>query len=416
MKQTLSLLAAALLLLASCSTPSPKINTPSSGKYASATPPLMAESSSNAKGMIGQIPDSATPIKVGLLLPLSGDSAAVGNMMLDAAMLALSDKYMSVPSSEIKSQIILIPKDTGNSANTAVNAASETIASGATFLVGPLFSQAVTAMKPLVKEKNIPVISFSNNKVVAEPNIFTYGYLPEQQVSRIGEYAYLLNFQRVALLAPNDAYGQKVRDELSTLYSKKGGVVSPAELFAPSQANIDAAVARLMAGYNTTTDDRKFQALFVADGGHNMKNIVSALAKNEFEFDKIRIFGTGIWDDHELVATPKLQGAVFPGAPQENFAVFEKRFLAAYGYKPSRLASLSYDTISLLADLSMRSNASTINPALLVNKEGFIGPANGLYRLDQDGGSERRLAVMEVTADGFKIVEPSLKSFAIPGM
>ncbi len=412
MKPTLYFFIAALMVLSSCGAPSPKIKKPMA---ASSTAPIMKEQLANKDGMIGVIPDGATPIKIGLLLPLSGDSATVGNSMLDAAMLALNDQYMSVPSEHIQSQIILMPKDTGNSANSAAAAAEAVINDGANFIVGPLFSQAVTAMKPIVKARNVPVISFSNNKVVAEPNIFTYGYLPEQQVSHIAEYAYLYNFQRVALLAPNDAYGQKVRDELSTIYSKKGGFVSPVELYAPSQANIDAAVARLMAGYNNTSNDKRFQALFLADSGYNIKNIVTALDRNNFDFSKIKIFGSGLWDDPEISNNTQLLGAWFPGAPQEPFHVFEKRFTAAYGYKPTRLASLSYDVISLLVSVSMDSKSDIIDVQKLLNKDGQIGPANGLYRLLPDGGSERKLSIMEITPTGFKVVEPSLKTFADPG-
>ncbi len=311
MKPTLYVFIGALLLISSCGAPAPKIKNPMAK---AANTPLIKEQVANKDGMIGVIPDSATPIKVGLLLPLSGDSAAVGNAMLDAAMLALNDEYMSVPSSHIKSQIILMPKDTGNSANSAAAAAEAVINDGASVIAGPLFSQAVTAMKPVVKAKNIPVISFSNNKVVAEPNIFTYGYLPEQQVSHIAEYAYLYNFQRVALLAPNDAYGQKVRDELSTIYSKKGGFVAPVELYAPSQANIEAAVARLMAAYNNTSGEKKFQALFLADSGYNIKNIVTALEKNNFDFSKIKFLVLGCGMILRLVIIPhcKARGSLVP--------------------------------------------------------------------------------------------------------
>src|SRR5690348_7583646 len=54
----------------------------------------------------GAIPSGTPAIKVAMLLPLSGDSAPVGNAMLDAASLALYDNYLSVPSNQIRSQII----------------------------------------------------------------------------------------------------------------------------------------------------------------------------------------------------------------------------------------------------------------------------------------------------------------------
>jgi len=412
MKKTALILA--LLSLSSCITVE-AVPTAGGPTVLAPAPPLMKAESSAKEGGIGMIPANATPIKVGILLPLSGDSAALGNAMLDAATLALYDEYMSVPSSQIKSQIILIPHDTGNSANSAAQAASEVVKDGATFIIGPLFAQAVTAMKPLVKEAKIPVISFSNNRVVAEPNIYTYGYLPEQQISRIAEYAYLHGFQRVGLLAPNDAYGQKVRDELSSTYSQKGGFVSPAELYAPSANNIDAAVTRMMAAYQNTSDERKFQAIFIADSGFSMKNIIKSLRRNNLDFKKIKILGAGLWDDPDLVQIPELDGAVFPGTPAENFQKFNERFMAMYGYKPSRLASLSYDAVSLLVRISLNSASPRIDASKIPNPDGFIAPANNLYRLLPDGSSERKLAILQVTPQGFKVVEPATKSFKEPG-
>jgi branched-chain amino acid transport system substrate-binding protein len=404
---------AAFLTFSACvpSPPPPKV----SRNTGPAAPILKEDSSFNQSG-IGNIPADATPIKVGILLPLSGDSAALGNSMLDAATLALYDEYMSVPSNHIKSQIILIPRDTGNSANSAAEAAAQVIEEGATFIIGPLFAQAVNAMKPIVKETGVPVISFSNNKAAAEANIYTYGYLPEQQISRIAEYAYLHGFHRVGLLAPNDAYGQKVRDELSSSYSQKGGFVSPAELYAPSENNIDAAVSRMMASYQNTSDDRKMQAIFIADSGFSMKNIIKALKRNNLDFTKIKLLGAGLWDDPELAKIPELNGAVFPGTPADIFDRFNQRFKAMYGYQPNRLASLSYDAVSLLARISMNSPAAKIDASKIPNPEGFVAPANNLYRLMPDGTSERKLAILEVTPTGFKVIEPATKSFKEPGL
>ncbi len=412
MKQILWCIAV-LLPLVGCA-PDDAAKATAAAPRSNSVPPLMQPSVVSASEAIGVIPENATPIKVGILLPLSGDAAALGNAMLDAATLALYDEYMSVPSGRIRSQIVLIPKDTGKTANTAAAAAQQAIDAGATFIVGPLFAQAVTAMKPIVKAKAVPVISFSNNRAVAEPNIYTYGYLPEQQISRIAEYAFLHGYQRVAVLAPNDAYGQKVRDELSANYSQKGGFVSPAELFSSSEINIDAAVARLMAAYQNSTDDRKFQAIFLADSGSNMKNIIKSLRKNNLDFAKIKLLGAGLWDDPELGKIPELDGAIFPGTPPESFTKFEKRFTAMYGYKPVRLASLSYDAVSLLARLSMPSSAAKIDASQIPNMEGYHAPANSLYRLMPDGTSERKLAILKVTPNGFEIVEPASKTFAKP--
>jgi ABC-type branched-subunit amino acid transport system substrate-binding protein len=393
------------LLLAACVPQTPPAH---NAKRMDSYPPLI---STDKPPMLsrGAISPDTPSLKVALLIPLSGESSAIGNALLDAATMALYDSYVSVPSNQIRTHLVIIPKDTGNSTAETVKAARQAIEQGATFIIGPLFSQSVTALKPLLKEKNIAMLSFSNNKAVADTNSYTFGFLPEQQVERIAEYAYLNNLQRVAVLAPNDAYGEKVRDTLSEIYVKKGGQVAPAELYAPSQANIDAAAARIAGAYNNTPEDRRFQAIFIADGGSQTRNILKALRKNNINLKKIKLLGTGIWDDEDLTKIPEMEGAWFPSSPPDIYRVFEKRFITTYGYKPARLAGLAYDAVIIAAQIAMSGNG--ISASALTNPEGFSTPADGLVRLTPKGESDRKLAIMEVTPQGFKVIDKPRRSF-----
>ena len=359
----------------------------------------------------GDIPPQAPRIKVALLLPLSGESASVGNAMFDAATLALHDTYMRAPSSAIRTQVVLLPKDTGNTPAEATRAARTAIEQGANFIVGPLFSQTVGHIEPVARERGVPMLTFSNNKAIAKPSVFTFGFLPEQQILRMAEYAYLQKYTRIAVLAPNDAYGEKVKDLLTDTYAQKGGMVSPGELYASSPANIDAAVSRLASAYNSVPEERRFQAIFIADGGYQPKNIIKSLKKTSIDLSKIKLLGTGQWDDPEIQKIPELQGAWFTSASHEPYRIFENRFQTTYGYKPVRLASLAYDALTLIAELGMQSPGSDINLAALTDPRGYIGPANGLFRLRPDGTSERKLAVMEIQDARFVILDPSERAF-----
>jgi len=358
----------------------------------------------------GAIPSDAQTIKIALLIPLSGEASPIGNAMFDAATLALYDSYLNVPSGQIKAQLILMPKDTGITTAETVKTAKQAIDQGATFVIGPLFGQSVTAIKPILNNKNVTMISFSNNKAVASANAYTFGFLPEQQVERIAEYAYLNKLQRVALLAPNDAYGEKVRDTLSEVYLKKGGQVTSAELYAPSQNNIDAAVSRIAAAYNNSPEDRKFQAMFIADSGNQIKNILKAVHKNNLNLKKIKLLGTGLWDDKELAKIPDMNGAWFPSSPPDIFDNFQSRFAATYGYKPVRLAGLAYDAVTIAAQIAMSGNGININ--VLTDPKGFNTPADGLVRLLPSGISDRKLAIMEITPQGFRVIDQAQKNFS----
>lgn len=404
-----SLFFSCLFIISACvPAPSPKAQ---AARKTEPSPPLISQELQPDLS-IGAIAPGTPAIKVALLVPLSGESAPVGNAMFDAATLALYDSYLTVPSDQIRTQLTIIPKDTGINVTETKKATEKAIEEGATFVIGPLFSQSVTAIKPMLQEKNIPMLSFSNNKSVASPNAYTFGFLPEQQVERIAEYAYLNKFQRVALLAPNDAYGEKVRDTLSESYIKKGGVLTSTELYAPSYANIDAAVSRIAGAYNNAPEERRFQAIFIADGGAQIHNIIKALHKNNINLQKIKLIGAGIWDDKEFSRIPELQGSWFPGSPPELYDIFAKRFTTTYGYKPIRLAALAYDAVTIVAKLAM--DGKGIDASELADPKGFNTPAGGLVRLTRDGVSDRKLAVMEITPDGFKVVDPAPKTFTTP--
>lgn len=361
--------------------------------------------------MKGQIAEDIPPVKVAILLPLSGESTAVGNAMLDAATMAVSDSYLTTPGDKIHARMILIPKDTGQTAADTKANAEQAITQGATFVIGPLFSQSVTAVASVAKEHHVRMLTFSNNSAVAGEDVFVYGFLPEQQVDRIAEYAYLHGLQRVALLAPNDAYGEKIKERLLKNYTQKGGVISPAELYAPSPSNIEAAVFRLSQTYNNLTEERRFQAIFIAEGGSQLKRIVTALKKSKIDMKKIKLLGTGQWDDPETASLPEMEGAWFPAAPPEEYQIFEKRFMATYGYKPIRLASLAYDAVTLITTLTMATPGTGITRDALLSQGGFIGPANSLYRLNPDGTSQRQLAILEISGGAAKVIDPALKHF-----
>ncbi|NBX04146.1 MAG: hypothetical protein EBR02_08855 [Alphaproteobacteria bacterium] len=182
------------LLLASCA---PQ-QAPQKPKALPQGAPLVGDSSVVTPR--GTIPQDAIKMKVVLLVPLSGESAPIGNSMMDAAGLALYDTYSSTPAENIHTQIVLIPKDTGNTPIESARAAKEALEQGADLVIGPLFSQSVTAVAPIAKAHGVSMITFSNNKAVAGNGAYVFGFLPEQQVERMAEFAFLHNYPRVAVL------------------------------------------------------------------------------------------------------------------------------------------------------------------------------------------------------------------------
>lgn len=350
-------------------------------------------------------------VKVALLLPLSGESAQLGSAMLDAAMLALNDKYLALPAEKQTAQLVVLPKDTGNSIASAEAAAREAIDEGATLILGPLFSKSASAIGTIAKRSNVNVVTFSNNTDVASSNVFVFGFIPDQQVERIAEYAGQKGLRHFAAIGPNDAYGQKVTQIFARQITKYGATLDPVELYIPYTDNLDTSGARLASAFNDTEESLRYEALFIPEGGTQLDKITQMLRRHQIDRSKLRLLGTGQWDENDIKQSPDLIGGWFASSPPQTVQWFEKRFMAAYKYQPQRLAGLAYDAVALAAAMALAPSGPSFSAFAITDPRGYSGPANGLFRFRTDGTSERGLAVMEITSSGFKTLDPAPKSF-----
>jgi branched-chain amino acid transport system substrate-binding protein len=81
-----------------------------------------------------------------------------------------------------------------------------------------------------------------------------------------------------------------------------------------------------------------------------------------------------------------------------------------YGDTPPRLASLSYDAVSLAISLSANPPGKRFVAQELTRATGFQG-VDGLFRLRPDGTSDRGFAVMEVQKYGNQVIEAAPSAF-----
>ncbi len=360
-----------------------------------------------------QMGETATPkapvLKVGLLIPMSGDSLALGQSLLDAAVLAIYDKYSGLAPHEITAKVQLLPKDTGDSIEGAEKAAQDAVQEGATLLLGPVFSKQVSVVALTARHKNIPVITFSNNIAVAGDGVYLFGFIPEQQVIRIVQYSLSHNVNNIAALVPSNPYGAAIVKQLTAEVRKHNGRVHPIEYYSEDMLTLDNNVGRLARFLQD--DPVKGQALFIAEGGDKLKTLTDTLAANGINPGNVQLLGTGLWDDPAIIKWPALHGGWFASSPPEKYRAFEQHFVATYSYKPERRASLSYDAVALAVNIALASNGKGFPKEMLNDPVGFNGPANGIFRFHDDGSVERGLSILMVTPSGFKSIDPSPTMF-----
>jgi ABC-type branched-subunit amino acid transport system substrate-binding protein len=158
----------------------------------------------------------------------------------------------------------------------------------------------------------------------------------------------------------------------------------------------------------------KPDAVMIAQGGTVLRAIAPSLAFNGMDPAKVKLLGTGLWNDSTIPREPALSGGWF-AAPQPGAdANFNAKYKDTYGSAPPQLASLAFDAMSLVALLAPGPAYHRFTQAALLDPNGFAG-VSGIFRFQPDGTAQRGLAVLEVTPDGFQVVSPAPTTFQNQG-
>lgn len=337
-------------------------------------------------------------MKVALLLPLSGKNAALGQAMLNAAQLAVFDAAGK--------NFELMPRDTGDSGDSAAKAAQDAVGSGAELLIGPVFANSVTAAAPVAQAADINMLALSTDIGLADNNVFVMGFAPAPQVDRVVSYARAHGARNFAALIPQTPYGGLVREAFEAAVGRVGGVLAAVEEYDPSSG---AASAISLLGARRDTID----ALFLPEGTPDIDSMTDQLEANGFTGTRIHLLGTGLWDVADLARhAPAATGGWFAAPDPRARQNFLNAYIKTYGAEPPRLATLAYDATALAATLAKRGAGYDL--AGLTNANGFAG-LDGIFRLTAQGLTERGLAILEVTATGSRLLDPAPTSFTRHG-
>jgi len=125
---------------------------------------------------------------------------------------------------------------------------------------------------------------------------------------------------------------------------------------------------------------------------------------------KVRLLGTGRWDDPRIATEPALQGGWFAGTPAAAREAWADRYQILFGVRPLRRATLAYDATALAAFLAREAGGGDFSITALTRPGGFAG-IDGLFRFLPDGRVGRGLAILQVGDQVFSVVSPAPESF-----
>lgn len=175
----------------------------------------------------------AKPLKIGVILPLTGDFEFFGGEIAKGTQIALE---------EAKAQgwdVQLITEDDQSKPTGSVNAANKLIHVDKVEAVVAAIHQQIQPMAPIFNQNKVPVLATwdSNNYIkTAGDYIFTIGFSTEDAGEKMATYAYeKLGLRRVAVISAQDDWSEIISTAYKNKFVSMGGQVVMDDKVQPNQ-------------------------------------------------------------------------------------------------------------------------------------------------------------------------------------
>ena len=149
----------------------------------------------NLSFMSSHVYSEINKIKIGLLVPLTGDNAKLGKQILNSVRLAIKDINST--------QLEIFPKDTQSNPNKTLRSAIELEKMGINVVIGPVFYENIIYLNEL---ENVTFLSLTNKTLDIPKNVVTTGINSTSQLNTIKKFIGLNQLKKTIFLIPNLNY------------------------------------------------------------------------------------------------------------------------------------------------------------------------------------------------------------------
>ncbi len=400
-------------------------------------------------------------LRIAVILPVEAQNPQAAEDLKNAATMALFDAKSE--------NTILQFYNSNGTYEDAKEKVHNAISEGADVIVGPLFADEVKGAKSAVDDT--PIISFTTDTNVLSRNVFSIGFLMEQQIKRIVEFAVQNGITKFGVIVSDSDSGNFVLDNFKKYVSAYNAEVVAENKYTTKKKNdLMAAVKEIsdfdnrVNEYNeykkaakerfdylvklkdenpdeyavaydleqyfstddevsflektledlekqTTISDPEYEAIFVfGDDINDVLMIGSSLMYYDVHPDRIKYLGTSQLENSKIYTERAFRGAWYPSVSTKYTGQFDNAYRNYFKRKPIKIASLAYDAVSLVNSLE---KDGVIEKDDLLNPNGWTG-INGSFRFKSNGASERNMDIKEIVGGSVtktKVISPAPVNF-----
>lgn len=301
-------------------------------------------------------------IKVGVLLPLSGDASFWGLNSLKGLQLALEDlKKQATPGAKA---IRLVVEDERCDPKMAVSSAKKLIeVDRVAAIIGAGCSSSTLAVAPLAERSLIPLVTpISEADTISQAGRFVYRTWASGglQAEKLADFVLAhLKAKRVAVLSINNDFGTSLANRFSKRFLSSGGAEIVQETYDSKDSDLRAQLLKI----KSASPDAMILISYIADG------VVAVRQFRELRLG-IPLLGTSGLDSEEFWSAlgPLAEGIYFSNLADDTTDAFKARFAKAYNVSWPGIgsgASTSYDTLMIIAEALRRAPPGAGSEAIL---------------------------------------------------
>ena len=259
-------------------------------------------------------------------------------------------------------------------------------------IIGPFTRETLLKVKTLIKQKTIPVITFTNDIALLETNIWSLGFTPEEQIKSVIACALQNKFKRFGLILPSNLYGQIILKSSSDLIGYEKTLHMEKLLLNNEQVNNKPALfvkLKNFLKYNEEEIHTKFDAILIAGSKDFILEIAPLLAFFNVDSKSVKILGTEIFNHENIRNEPSLEKAWFPIIYNNDDNKFKEILKNTWNRKSNYFSSVGFDS-GLLAFDFLKSNKNGIEYF-----QNAVSPLVG-FVFKKNGKVEKPINVMQI--------------------
>ena len=326
-------------------------------------------------------------IKIGLLVPITGQHSEIGKSIIKSVRLAIN---------KIDNPLIeILPRDTQSNPLITLRKAKELNEIGVKIIIGPVFNKNLIYLDEI---KDVIFLSLTNKIINNPKNIISTGINSGSQFNTISKFQKINEIKKTIILIPKVNYKEEIEKAIQQSKIKVNKVYyyesDPTKLtnqieeitkYFERKQNLENEIKKLeksdKPNKKREIEDLKkldtlgkvdFDAIIISDFDESLKSITTSLLYTDVSPKDVYFITLNQWFDESLLKETSSQPIYFPSINKENYDYFIKTYHETFNEYPNQLSFLSYDLIGLVYYLIVK-NDFVVNKKMFLKKNMFKG-------------------------------------------